>query len=675
MGVHLFLTLLMAVVPPAAPPVAPPVATAQAPSESHTLQQDFDSASADAAGGKCQSAIAKFEALERNRKLGPGTLAPAAIAVRKGVCMIKADRADVDEPAMQAGLEILGKAGSEFDLDVADGWTALGNVAFARYDYAGATSAYRIALSRKKGEQRVTLLSKLAKVTAFDGNSDSLSYADEGIRIVSASPKRDKDSLSALHTLHARALLNQGRAEEAYKELKRALALSGGLTLRTTLGEVSLRSDLAMAAMLVDRESDARLYLAYTGAGRIVKSPFASAVSMDPPLCGEETGLRPDDVAVVEFSIADDGAVALAQTVYSRGGPAVAAAFGKAVSEWYWRAEDIAAIPPFYRSLTRIELRCSNVLGGGPGIMGPLRERFQQWAAGHLPSWDGMEQGIGDITEKLQKHKDESEARGDVAGQIAALGWLAYLAPMSGTALASNQKRVANADAALGLAATTSVPQEVVNWLRIQRLFASMSDKRHSWRAALQAMADLSNDPAIAKDALAADTLMLLAARGADAAKIKEAPALLQKVAQDDRLPDHHPLRQLAWLDLAGKAADDGDRTRAHEYFDRTGLGEEQCSLLGEAPTVKRSNVDSGDYPMEALRMGFEGWVRMEYDITTDGKTVNARPLVAYPPMVFVDAATAMAKNLRYDVSYRPGDSLACSAERQTFSFVIPTNH
>ena len=578
----------------------------------------------------------------------------------------------MDEASMQAGLAILEKAGSDFAIDVADGWGALGNAAYNRYDNAGAAIAYQKALTFKKGEQRINLLGKLAKVTTFDGNAEALSYADEGLQILSAASKPNKDLLAAFHTLHARTLLNQGNAKDAYKELKTALTLSGGLTTRTTLSEVSLRNDLAMAAMLVGDKDEARLYLAYTGAGRIAKSPFSRAVSMDPPLCGEETGLRPDDVAVVEFSIADDGSVASAQTVYSRGSPQVAAAFGEAVSGWYWRPEDIAAIPAFYRLLTRVELRCSNVLDSGPGVMAPLRQRYKEWASSHLSSFAVTEDSQVKIATTLHTLADASAAKGDVMGQIAALGWLAEAEQASG------QKRISIANEALSLAAKASVPQEVVNWLRIQRQLASIADERRRSRYNsddLRAMVVLADDPAIAQDALAADTLILSAARGWNSTKIREAPELLLKVAEDRRLQEHHPLRQLAWLDLAGKAAEEGDRTKAQDYFTRTGLTEEQCALLGEAPTMKRDNVSSNDYPMEAFMMGFEGWVRMEYDITTNGKTTNARPLVAYPPLIFVDAATGMAKNLQYNVSYRPGNSLACSAERQTINFVIPQNH
>jgi len=659
--VNLILALMFAATTPASAVMTPP--------GPRTLQQDFDDASADASAGMCERAILKFEALERSSKVKPGSLPAATIAVRKGICAIRLWRADANEPAIQAGLATLDKARSDLDGDISAGWTALGDAAFRRYDYAGATNGYKRALAPLKGEYRLNVLPRLAKATAFDGNDEALTYADEGLKIISAMTKPNKDLLAAFHTLHARALLNQGNAEEAYKELKTALSLSGGLTNRTTLSEVALRSDLAIAAMLVGKKDDARLYLAYTGAGRIEKSPFKRAASMNPPLCGEETGLRPEDVAVVEFGIADDGSVSSAQTVYSRGGPDVAAAFGKAVSDWYWKPEDIASIPPFYRVLTRVELRCSNVLDSGPGVMGPLRERFLSWATARLPLTATPDISDTKLRETLHHYIDDSGKPSNDAARIAALGWLAYVEPASG------QKRMAMADEALGLASKTSVPQEVVNWLRIVRQKASTDDRRRANSDDLRSLLMLSDDPAISNDALAADTLRLQAARGRMTTKLKETPMLLEKVAQDDRLPPHHPLRQLALLDLAGKAAEEGNRAAAQDYFSRTGLTDEQCALLGESPTLKRLNVSGNDYPTDALRMGFEGWVQTEHDIMTDGKTTNVRPIIAYPPLIFVDAAAGMTKGLQYDVSFRPGSSLACSANRQTFNFIIPTNH
>jgi len=180
----------------------------------------------------------------------------------------------------------------------------------------------------------------------------------------------------------------------------------------------------------------------------------------------------------------------------------------------------------------------------------------------------------------------------------------------------------------------------------------------------------------VAADALADDTLLLLKASGAPTLAQRGATtARLTRVAEDGRLPDHHPLRQVALLRLANLAATDGKLEDAHGYFSRTGLSEEQCSLIGVEPAMKSSGASSNDFPAEALRFGFEGWVDLEFDINANGTTAHARPVVAYPPFVFVDAATGMARNIRYQASFRPSNALACSAHQETISFHIPSNH
>lgn len=636
-----------------------------------SLQQAFDAASADAEAGKCEAAITAFEQLQRNPKVKPGSIPAAAIFVRKGQCLIKVGRQNEGEAAILSGLPALQKAGGTFDGDVVASQMTLGDLAMSRWDYPGASRAYQKALTLLPSNQRLIVLAKLAKATSFDGGAVPLSYSSEAINLLSGVAKPDKDSLAALHTIHARTLLNQGNAQDAYKELKQALELSGGLTSRTTLNEVGLRSDLAMAAMQVGRKDDARLYLAYTGAGRLEKSPFASAVSMDPPLCGEETGLRPEDVAVVEFSIADNGSVSAAQTVYSRGGPSVAAAFSKAASEWYWRSEDVSTIPLFYRLATRIEVRCSNVMGGGPGIFSPLDQRFSQWAARLVPALEHSSGNPADLAPIIRSYADDRAKNGDFVAQFAALSWLAVGDPVAPA------ERIATADLALALTAKATIPVEAIAWLRIARLRAMVATSQNR-RADRGAVLALAADPAIAGDALAVDTLRLVAgsagsrARPGDSAAASE---LLMAAAQDGRLPERHPLRQLAWLRLADIAAAAGDRPKAQSYFTNTGLTEQQCAALSVAPTMRKTGVTGADYPMDALRMGFEGWVRLEFDINADGRTANARPIVSYPPLIFTDTATSMARDLRYDTSYRPGDGVACSANRDTIRFIIPDNH
>lgn len=79
--------------------------------------------------------------------------------------------------------------------------------------------------------------------------------------------------------------------------------------------------------------------------------------------------------------------------------------------------------------------------------------------------------------------------------------------------------------------------------------------------------------------------------------------------------------------------------------------------------------MSAGDYPMEAARMGFEGWARVEFDVDAAGHTRQQRALIAYPPFVFSDAASTMAKDFLYESSYRPGGDTACSAASQNIAF------
>ena len=145
-----------------------------------------------------------------------------------------------------------------------------------------------------------------------------------------------------MRALRAGILLSRGEHKAAYDELKEPMKLKGGLSVSVSLADVVTRSDLTLAALLNGDEDAARKYLAYTGAGRSEKSPFAAAASMDLPLCGGEAGLRPQDRTVVEFRLGEDGVVRQAYPVYSTGGRSAALEFARAVSTWSWRPEDAA---------------------------------------------------------------------------------------------------------------------------------------------------------------------------------------------------------------------------------------------------------------------------------------------------------------------------------------------
>jgi outer membrane biosynthesis protein TonB len=644
-------------------------ATAQSSGQAGGLQADFNAATVAAEAGDCAKAVPLFEALARNPEVKPGSVPAAAIQVRMGQCLVQLSRPEEGEAAILRGLPRLEAAGDQLANDVALAYESLGLLSQVRGDLAEARQRYERALRRESGEARLSVLFRLAKVSTFDPGPQPLAYADEALSMAAAQPKPSKDLLAKLHTLHARILLNRGQTQEAYTELKQALSLSGGLTMRTSMSEAALRGDLAIAALLLGKKDDARLYLAWTGAGRIAQSPFVYAAYMAPPDCGEETGLKPEDRAVVEFSIADDGSVAAAETVYSRGGPAVAAAFAKAVRDWYWDPADVAKIPPFYKLATRAELRCTTSGGAAPSILKPLGERFGHWAVPTLglPTTDSPQSS--EWIARLQAKRAEREAANDAPGQVAAAGLIALVDNRT------NAGTVAMLDKALLLAGKPDVPVEGINTLRVLRYLSTAAMRRDHKPDAAAGQALLA-DRAMSADALAADTVRLTLAMPYRRPRQEEqATPLLGQVADDERLAPHHPLRQVAQLKLANLAAVAGDLAAAQAYFARTGLTEQQCALIGARPALRRTGADASDFPMEALRYGFEGWVKLEFDITAEGRVSGARPVIAYPPYVFVDAATGMANGIRYEPSYRPSGGVACNANSEMIRFVIPANH
>lgn len=638
-----------------------------APASPETLSPQilFDQASTAAAQDDCKTAVVLFDTLERRHALKAGSIPDAVVAVRKGGCLIRTNRLVDGERSIQRGLPILEKAGSEFAGEVASATEVLGDAAFRYHDYDKAVLHYQRSLDLHAGLGRLGTLAKLARVTAFDGGTASLSYSAEGIALISAMPQKEQnnESLVAFHTFHARALLNQGKVQDGYAELKQALKLSGGLTWRTTPNEASMRADLGMAASLVGRKDDARLYLAYTGAGRIESSSrFTRGISMDPPLCGEETGLRPDDVAVVEFSIEDDGQVSDAQTVYSRGNRAVASAFASAVNDWYWSPDSVKTIPAFYRIGTRVEMRCSTAGAGAPSIPSPGMARFSMWATNLLPMLR-TDEPLPRKIEKLRLALAQNAFAAASPARAAALGVIATVE------VSPAEMRSADANLAIAAATEAKAPVEMTNWLRIVSVTGGDWRLDRKTRAALRALAV---EPSFASDPLSAATALMLAASQYRGGRLPDAPAMLQRVADDGRLPDHHPLRQAARVSLANLAAAAGDGAAAQRYFASTGLTEQQCALIGVRPALRSSGASSADYPLEALRMGFEGWVKLEFDVTADGRTAVARAIVAYPPLIFVNAASGMAKNFRYEASYRPGGGAACTANRETVNFIRP---
>lgn len=639
-----------------------------------SLQQDFDAATAAQQAGKCAEAEPIFARLAADPRVKPGSLAAATVSLRRGLCHIATGAVNRGAEEVRQGLDRIEAAGPDLLPDAVDGHMMLARLALRQFDHDAAVAHLRHVLAIPGYADAGEPLALLTQATLFDGDDTALKTIDHALALVLATPAgHDRNQAEARwRTLRARALMATGAYAAAAKDADRALALAGGLTTNVSLSDVALRADAAEAALLNKQPDRARQLLAYTGAGRIEKSPFATARVMDTPACDEAAGLRPDDVAVAEFSIGDDGAVSSSQTVFTRGNTMVANRFARAVRGWRWQPEELAKIPPFFRQLVRVELRCTQN-GSLPGVLAPLRQRVIEWGNSFLAN-EPRDQGGEPTLAWLRT----VAARREAAGKAREAGWLlieaVFLDPIRHPDdLAQIDHGIALlGDADPAMRATAQAMRVLVDvWGRASA--ATLAGRSGGNLAAL--LAEASERPEIAADPLAQNSLRFesLARRGsgtfgADAAKV------LQAVADDARLDAASPLRQVALLRLANIAARQGQRDQAEALFARTGLSAEQCSLVGDIPRLRNSNFD-GAFPVDAMSMGFEGWVKLEFDIATDGHTVNPRALIAYPPFVFVDGAKSIMTMARFDTSFRPGGKLACAARDETVNFRLPYLH
>jgi hypothetical protein len=639
------------------------------------LQADFDAASDAASAGHCDEADPIFARLMVDPRVKPGSLPAAMVLVRRGVCRhFGADREQGDA-WIRAGLPVVEAAGPSMAIDAYDGWNTLARDAQVNLDHDGAVFAFNRALAVPGMATRIDALTGLADVTAFDGDGVALAAIDRAL----AALAQRKDTAADRHkqeayvrAIRVRVMMNQGRYAEADKEAETAVNLAGGLTSHISTSDVELRSDAAEAALLSGHEDRARELLAYTGAGRIAESPFALATSMRLPDCYDSVGLRTSDSAVVEFAINSDGTVAGAQTMFTRGNYATARIFAEAVRQWVWQPEKVAKLPLFYRALIRVELRCSRTGGGLPGVWSPFAKRIYAWVGS--TSW--MAGGLSDAgrAAALRQRAVVVETGGDRTGAavllMAALNTDPIFRPTS----------LSDADKAIALLADAD-PAHRASALAIRaKLLLQQENNQPSAAvqhrpAANTILFDAARDATVASDALAQDTLLMAGlARHRPGAFTASDMTMLNQVANDTRLGEGSPLRQIALLRLASRAAQDHHLDDAQALFTRTGLDAEQCSLIGDIPRRRTTESDS-DFPTDALRMGFEGWVKEEYDISADGHTTEPRAVIAYPPFVFINGATKMVRNFRYDPSFRPLGKLACSAKDETITFAIPANH
>lgn len=662
MSIDILAMILAAGATPTSPPPAPVPAASPSPNKA---QAAFDAAMAAYDAGRFDEAIKAFADLEARPSVRRAPQVHGTILLRMGTALAALDRTAEAEATLRQGLATLPPGDTQAArVDRYGAYYALGDFERYRLNYVAAAELYRKAIGRADEPLlKARALLGLARVLMFDDSDEALRQADEAYRVIEAMATPGKDGRKQradVQTIRARIMLNQGRATEAYALLRSAVTDQGGLDLKVNYNEIVTRADLALAALLANKLDDARLYLAYTGAGRFEKWPFDTAAAMGTPPCGGPAKLKPEDIAVIEFFISPEGVVRNPTPIYaSTKGPA-AVEFARAVADWSWKPADAAKIPDLFRVTTRVEMRCSTGLAR-PDVENSLFREVNSWLA---PVANGMPQGAASSAADLAPVRAELDRRRGKGG-------MALIPPLLRLGLnpvLSDTEQQPYLVEARDLAVNHSAPPAALAFIEVA-LLRTRGLSVDQYRSGLR---DLTARSGLTQDAVVADTLRLMTADPVMRSPApQDAGALLQQVIDDSRLPDKHPLKVGALIRLAALQAQAGDRTAAEISFNKTGMTERQCALLDAKPALLRDNASSSNFPMAAMYWRFEGWVRIEYDIDAEGKTAAQRAVIAYPPFVFRDAAVGIAKGLVYTKSFRPDGSAGCGGQQQTVRFTI----
>lgn len=647
--------------------VALAVALAQAPSAS-SRQQEFEAANAAAERSDWADAFARFDVLEKKLAGGKSARSLALVRVRKGEALLGLGRVREAEASVRAGLAALPTTDPNLLGDRVFANLMRASIAERDFDYSAAYRAYGDALIQGADTPLATQARVgAARAGAFVDPRAAAAHADAGLAAVTGTDKPSKELRVQWRTLKGRALLNAGDFAGASAELERATKELGGLTIRVSYSDIVARSDLAIAALLAGRPEKAREYLAYTGAGRFETTFMPTPFRYPLPACGAGTGLRPDDVAVVELSILDNGRVAAATPIYgSRIG--VAATLAKSVKNWSWNDEGVAKISPFFRQATRVEVRCQQV-PERVSVQDLIKREHDDWVASQLASQG--DDALADLPLATLRARFAASGTGVPAR-------LALARAIAEHRMADRVARRETAAQAVALAESAKAPPMVLGyWLLEQASLdafdASVPVKERAvrYRGLLNAAAER---PVIHGDMRAQAALALLSVETFSSdvkAERTQAEAVFRRIADNPALAPDDALRTGGRVRLANLLSNTDRADEARRVYADVGLPDGRCPILDAERAMQRSGADSGDFPMAAMNWGFEGWATTESVIGAD-RASAVRTLIAYPPFVFGEAAQGVARSMRYRASYRPASEAACGGQTVSVRFALP---
>lgn len=447
--------------------------------------------------------------------------------------------------------------------------------------------------------------------------------------------------------LKARLAMHEARLDDARALLDEAGKLAGGTSsLTVNFDDVSVRSDLALLAWLRKDMASVAKFSAMSGANMLDDGTNRGGAGGTLPPCAPLGTLAPDAMALIEFSVRDDGTVLNVQPVYAHPGSGPADShpeeeFAAAVRSWSWPAEQAKALNPLWRAAIRVEVRC---LTKQPDIVWPsLFKDHGRWLQARslaMPDTSG--------TDAQRRKRDlDALAAVDAGGGAQSPAAVPLLAALVLNPAVSGKENKALAKRLEALADAHDAPV-LVRWLAARGLATSADSEAADARRFIT-MADQRGEARMA-DYL---RLSLMANRNGPAAE-----ADLAAIA--DRHPDGDPLRTQALIMLSDRAFARGDEAVAASALARTGLSDQQCTLVDVRPQSRNAAITYLDFPPAALNWGLSAYLRASHDITPAGKTTNVRVVMARPPFVFSDAVVKRTQTWTFKPVLRGTETVGC---------------
>ncbi len=638
------------------------------------IQQQFDDGTAAIAAGDWQRAFDIYSALENSlaAKNSPSK-SLAIVQLRKAQMMYRLGNKAEAEPLITATLAKVNLKDASLTTDLLDAFLTLAEANELRFDYSGSIVRLKEALALNGTDvDKLAVYTRLIPIRIFVDADAALADSDAALAVLARNPEANKEWLGAIRNLRGRTLTNLGRLKEARADLKIAVSKLGGLgASKINLLDAAARSDASIAAMRDNDAEQGRILLAYTGSSQASSEGFRLGVGMEPPACGGKDGPKLEDVAVVEFNINKDGYVGQARPVYYSGERGVAIQFARAVASWFWDADTLKKVNPFFRALTRLEMRCTTIFqkATASDLLLPAVETWLNTIAPELVNLNNdqnSQQGLDALNTVMVKLAKKDGA--DTPSMIVPLIRLSRhrLIPF---ALSVNY-----ANRAYNIAKNAGAPASVLAFLATNAAYfapgSHSSDGKKAFNAALiTALAD----PVITNDGYASAALRLSLFDSLDAkARTAIGADFLKPVADDKRLLDNDPYKVGALTRLASVAVNSGNIEDARSFFARTGLSAQQCALVDARPVGTGGTISDSDYPKEAIQLGLGGWTVVEFDIDARGRTTGQRPLIAWPPFIFGEPAAKGVGGFRFQQTYRPDGGLGCGGQRQRISYALP---